>query len=89
MERIRLQKCRQRFQGQGLAGGLYVFSVLTALFLELVLGGRLGYATNIIQDVGHGPWAVTLLSYSIFKAVKKSLSMLAASFQLFSVGTRI
>ena len=77
MERIR--EVSPRFKAR-LAGGLYVFSVLTALFLELVLGGRLGYATNIIQMSGMA--AVTLLSYSIFKAVKKSLSMLAASFNL-------
>jgi len=77
MERIR--EVSPRFKAR-LAGGLYVFSVLTALFLELVLAGRLGYATNIIQMSGMA--AVTLLSYSIFKAVKKSLSMLAASFNL-------
>jgi len=67
------------FQGQ-MAGGIYVFSVLTALFLELLLGGRLGYAANIIQMSGMA--VVTLLSYDVFKAVNKSLSLLAAFFNL-------
>jgi hypothetical protein len=62
------------------AGGLYVFSVVTALFLELFLGGRLGYAANTIQISGMA--AVTVLSYYIFKAVNKSLALLAASFNL-------
>jgi hypothetical protein len=63
-----------------MAGGLYVFSVLTAFFLELFLGGRLGYAANIIQMSGMA--IVTLLSYYLFMAVNKSLSLLAASFNL-------
>jgi len=77
MERIR--EVSPRFKAR-MAGGLYVFSVLTALFLELFLGGRLGYAANIIQMSGMA--AVTLLSYEIFKAVNKSLSLLAVSFNL-------
>jgi hypothetical protein len=63
-----------------LAGGLYVFSVLTALFLELFLGGRLGYAPNIIQVSGMA--AVTLFSYYIFQAANRNLSLLAAGFNL-------
>ena len=77
MERIR--EVPPRFKAR-MAGGLYVFSVLTALFLELFLGGRLGYAANIIQMSGMA--AVTLLSYETFKAVNKSLSLLALSFNL-------
>jgi hypothetical protein len=75
MERIR--EMSPRFKAR-IAGGLYVFSVLTALLLELFLGGRLGHAANIIQMSGMA--AVTLLCYYIFKAVNKSLSLLAASF---------
>jgi len=75
----RIEEVSPRFKAR-MAGGLYVFSVLTALFLELFLGGRLGYAANIIQMSGMA--AVTLLSYDIFKAVNKSLSLLAASFNL-------
>jgi Domain of unknown function (DUF4386) len=75
MERIR--EASPRFKAR-MAGGLYVFSVLAAVFLELFLGGRLGYAANIIQVSGMA--AVTLLCYYIFKAVNKRLSLLAASF---------
>src|SRR5277367_251202 len=77
MERIR--EVSPRFKAR-MAGGVYVFSVLTAIFLELVLRGRLGSTANIIQI--SGMVAVTLLCYSIFKAVNKSLSLLAAFFNL-------
>jgi Domain of unknown function (DUF4386) len=77
MERIR--EVSPRFKAR-MAGGVYVFSVLMAIFLELVLGGRLGSAANIIQI--SGMVAVTLLCYSIFKAVNKNLSLLAAFFNL-------
>ena len=63
-----------------IAGGFYMFSVLTAVFLELFLGGKLGNAANAIQM--SGMVAVTLLCYSIFRAVNKSLSLLAASINL-------
>jgi hypothetical protein len=63
-----------------IAGALYVFSVLTAVFFELLLRGRMGYAANLIQI--SGMVAVTLFSYYIFKAVNRSLSLLAASFNL-------
>ncbi len=75
MERIR--EVSPRFKAR-MAGGLYLFSVLAALFLEVFLGGRLGYAANIIQVSGMA--AVTLLCYYLFKAVNKRLSLLAASF---------
>jgi hypothetical protein len=61
-----------------MAGALYVFSVLTAISLELFLGGRLGNAANAIQMSGMA--AVTLLCYYLFKAVSRSLSLFAASF---------
>jgi hypothetical protein len=63
-----------------IAGGLYVFSLLTALFLEVFLRGKLGYAVDIVQMSGMA--VVTLLCYYIFKEVNKSLSLLAASFNL-------
>ena len=75
----RIREVSPRFKAR-VAGGLYVFSVLSALFLELFLGGRLGYAANIIQMSGMA--AVTLLAYEIFMAVNKSLSLLAVSFNL-------
>src|SRR5271156_2674041 len=77
MERIRGES--PRFKAR-MAGAFYVFSVLTAVFFELFLRGRMGYAANFIQM--SGMVAVTLLSYSIFRAVNRSLSLLAASFNL-------
>jgi len=77
MERIR--GVSPRFKAR-MAGAFYVFSVLTAVFFELFLRGRMGYAANFIQM--SGMVAVTLLSYSIFRAVNRSLSLLAASFNL-------
>jgi hypothetical protein len=63
-----------------MAGGFYVFSVLAAIFFEMVLRGKMGHAANFIQIAGMS--AVTLLCYSIFKAVNRSLALLAASFNL-------
>jgi hypothetical protein len=63
-----------------MAGGIYFFSVFTAIFLELFLRGRLGHAANTIQISGMA--AVTLLSYYIFKAANSNLSLLAACFNL-------
>jgi Domain of unknown function (DUF4386) len=80
MERIR--ETSPRFKAR-MAGGLYVVSVLTAVFFELLLGGRLGYAANLIQMAGMA--AVTLLFYYIFKPVNRSISLLAASFNLIGI----
>ncbi len=77
-----IRKATPRFYAR-LAGGLYVFSLLTAMFLELFLGGRLGFAANIIQMTGM--LAVTLLLYRIFKPVSRSISLLAATFNLFGL----
>ena len=72
MERI--ADVSPRFRAR-MAGALYVFSVLTAVFFELFLHGRMGYAANLIQI--SGMVAVTLLSYFIFKAVNRRLSLFA------------
>jgi hypothetical protein len=80
MERIR--ETSPRFKAR-MAGGLYVFSVVTAVFFELFLGGRLGYAANFIQMAGMV--AVTLLFYDIFKPVNRSISLLAAFFNLVGI----
>ena len=77
MERIR--DASPRFKAR-MAGAFYVFSVLSAIFFEMFLRGKMGYAANFIQM--SGMVAVTLLSYYIFKAVNRSLSLLAASFNL-------
>jgi hypothetical protein len=66
-----------------LAGAIYVFSVLAALFFELFLGGRLGYAANFIQM--SGMVAVTLLFYDIFRPVNRTLSMVAGAFNLVGI----
>jgi hypothetical protein len=79
MWKERIREVSPRFEAR-MAGGLYFFSVFTAIFLELFLGGKLGYAANTIQISGMA--AVTLLSYYIFKAANKNLSLLAACFNL-------
>jgi len=63
-----------------MAGGLYVFSLLTALFFELFLNGRLGRAANFIQMTGMA--VVTLILYAIFRPVNRNLSLLAGTSNL-------
>ena len=63
-----------------MAGGIYVFRLLTAVTFELLLGGRLGYAANFIQMLGMA--AVTLFCYLLFKGVSRGLALLAATFNL-------
>jgi hypothetical protein len=62
-----------------IAGVLYFFSLLTAEFGEFVRG-RVGFAAGLIAV--SGMIALTLLFYDIFKPVNRSLSLLAASFNL-------
>jgi len=50
------------------------------MFLEVFLGGRLGFAANLIQMTGM--LVVTLLLYNIFRPVNRTISFLAASFNL-------
>ena len=78
----RIRETSPRFKART-AGGLYVFSVLTAGFFELFLGGRLGYAANFIQMAGMV--AVSLLLYEIFKPVNRSISLLAVFFNLVGI----
>ncbi|MGA8670068.1 MAG: DUF4386 family protein [Terracidiphilus sp.] len=75
----RIREVSPRFEAR-MAGGIYFFSVFTAIFFELFLRGRLGHAANTIQISGMA--AVTLLSYYIFKAANSNLSLLAACFNL-------
>jgi hypothetical protein len=74
-----IREVSPRFKAR-LTGGLYVFSLLTAMFLEVFLGGRLGFAANLIQMTGM--LVVTLLLYNIFRPVNRTISFLAASFNL-------
>jgi hypothetical protein len=75
MERI--AEASPRFKAR-IAGALYLFSLLTATFTELVVHGRLNIAGGLIAVVAMV--AVTLLLYDIFKPVNRGLSLLAASF---------
>jgi hypothetical protein len=63
-----------------MAGGLYFFSLLTAIFGESIVHGRVAYAAGLIAVAGMA--AMTLLFYDIFKPVNRSLALLAASFSL-------
>jgi len=57
-----------------------LLGVLTAVFAEFVVRGSLGFAAVFIPVSCY--IAVTLLLYGIFKPVDRSLSLLAASFNL-------
>jgi hypothetical protein len=63
-----------------IAGALYLFSLLTAAFTEILVRGTLNIAGGLIAVLGMV--AMTLLMYDIFKPVNRSLSLLAASFGL-------
>ena len=65
-----------------LAGGLFLLVILTAAFTQFFVRGRLGFAADLTVGVIEvaGVIVVTLLFYDIFKAVNRSLSLLAASF---------
>ena len=64
------------------AGGLFLLGIVTAAFTQFLIRGRLGFAADLFVGVIEvsGMIAVTLLFYDIFRAVNRSLSLLAASF---------
>ena len=66
-----------------IAGVLFLLSVATALVGELLLHGNANIAAGLIALVCYG--GVTLLFYSIFKAVTRTLALLAVSFNLFGL----
>jgi hypothetical protein len=75
-----LQQIREmspRFRAR-LAGGLYLFTLLSAQFLESIFPGTFNRAAGILELVGMS--AVTLALYYIFRPVQKNLSLLAAAF---------
>jgi hypothetical protein len=82
MERI--AEASPRFKAPGfrarMAGGLQIFSLLTAGLTETFVHGRLNYAGGYIAIAGMV--AVTLLYYDIFKPVSRSLALLAAAIAL-------
>ncbi len=69
------------------AGGIFLLVILAAAFTQFFVRGRLGFAADL--SVGlievSGMIAVTLLFYDIFRAVNRSLSLLAASFNFLAL----
>jgi hypothetical protein len=79
----RFTKTSPRFKARS-AGFLVLFVLLTAIFNEFIVHGRLGSAANLAGDfieVG-GMVAATLLFYVIFRPVNRSLALLAVSFNI-------
>jgi hypothetical protein len=75
----RFEEASPRFKAR-MAGGLQIFSLLTAGLTETFVRGRLNYAGGYIAIAGMV--AVTLLYYAIFKPVSRSLALLAAAIAL-------
>jgi len=75
----RTAKTSPRFKAR-LAGVLYLLAVLTAAFAETFVRGKLLFAVGLVPVTCFV--AVTILLYGIFKAVNRSVSLLAASFNL-------
>src|SRR5271167_727897 len=75
----RIAEASPRFKAR-LAGALNFFSLVMAALTELFVRGRLNYVGGYIAILGMV--AVTLLLYSIFKPVNRSLALLAAFFSL-------
>jgi hypothetical protein len=77
----RIREASPRFKAR-IAGVLFLLVILTAAFTEFVVRGRLGFAADLVVGVIEvsGMIVVTLLFYDIFRAVNRSLSLLAASF---------
>jgi hypothetical protein len=77
----RIREASPRFKAR-IAGVLFLLVILTAAFTEFFVRGRLGFAADLVVGVIEisGMIVVTLLFYDIFRAVNRSLSLLAASF---------
>jgi hypothetical protein len=65
------------------AGGFYLLAVLSAVFAEAFVRGRLLYAAGLIPVVSFA--IVTLLLYQLLKPVNRGLAWLAAFFNLVSL----
>jgi Domain of unknown function (DUF4386) len=78
-----IEEASPRFKAR-MGGAFYLLTMLTAAFTELVARGRLNFAADLAAGIVEvsGMVAVTLLLYFIFKPVNRSLSLLAASFNL-------
>ena len=75
----RIRDASPRFRARA-AGVLYLLAVITAVFAEFIVPGRLGIAAVVIPISCY--LGVTLLLYSIFKQVNRSLALLAVIFGL-------
>ena len=75
----RIAKASPRFKAR-VAGFFYLVSVLTAVSGEVFLRGKVGFAAGLIAVACYV--VVTLALYDIFKPVNRSLSLLAAFFNL-------
>ena len=79
----RIAERSSRFKAR-MAAVFFLLTMMTSAFNDLFVRGRLGFAGNIAAGIVEisGMVAVTLLFYDIFKPVNRSLSLLAASFNL-------
>jgi Domain of unknown function (DUF4386) len=77
----RIREASPSFKAR-IAGVLFLLVILTAAFTEFFVRGRLGFAADLVVGVIEisGMIVVTLLFYDIFRAVNRSLSLVAASF---------
>src|ERR1700730_7167470 len=75
----RIAETSPRFKAR-VAGAFYLLAVLTGIFGELFLRGRLGSAAGLLAIACN--IVVTLVLYNIFKPVNRTLSLLAASLNL-------
>jgi Domain of unknown function (DUF4386) len=82
----RIREASPSFKAR-VAGGLFLLVILTAAFTQFFIRGRLGFAADLSAGLIEvsGMIAVTLLFYDIFKAVNRSLSWLAASFNFLAL----
>ena len=77
----RIREASPSFKAR-IAGALFLLAILAAAFTEFFVRGRLGLAADLVVGIIEisGVIVVTLLFYDIFRAVNRSLSLLAASF---------
>jgi Domain of unknown function (DUF4386) len=77
----RIREASPRFKAR-IAGGLFSLGILIAALTQFFVHGRLGFAAELVVGVIEvsSMIAVTLLFYDLFRAVNRSLSLLAASF---------